>query len=255
MRTALCISGHLRSFLDVYQYIREKVIDPMQCDIFIHTWSTLGGEPRPEKGDAEGIAKQIDIGEVYQAVRPASLIVESEDSKLKFIDATKHIIVPPDQQCFIAGRISHHVAMFYSIYKSNQLKCDFEKLNNFKYDRVIRFRGDIRMGTLFNYDMFPENDTLYVPIIGRYVDNGINDQVAIASSHIMDAYADMYHQIINYYANGTVVRRPEAILKHYLDSKNIKIKELDITYDIYRLDNTILRQSIMFSDTLEVRWR
>ena len=145
--------------------------------------------------------------------------------------------------------------MFYSIYKANQLKCDFEKLNNFKYDRVIRFRGDIRMGTLFNNNMFPDDDILYVPTIGQYAEDGINDQVAISSSPIMDLYADAYHDIIKYYEDGVVARRPESILKHYLDSKNIKIQQENITYDIYRLDNTILRQHRLRGEILEVRWR
>lgn len=255
MRTALCISGHLRSFLDVYQYIKDQIIDPMNCEIFIHTWSTLGGELGRKKGDGDSASHKVDIDRVYELAKPVSLIVESEDTKLKFIDATRHIVVPIEEQKFIAGRISNHVGMFYSIYKANQLKCDFEKLNHFKYDRVIRFRGDIRMGTTFSHDMFPDNDVLYVPAIGQYAEDGINDQVAISSSHVMDVYCEAYYEIIKYYESGIVVRRPEAILKHFLDSKNIKTKQEDITYDIYRLDNSILRQYKYHGDILGVKWR
>jgi hypothetical protein len=145
--------------------------------------------------------------------------------------------------------------MFYSIYKANQLKCEFEQLNNFKYDRVIRVRGDLRIAPIFNLNLFPDNDTLYVPIIGKYCEEGINDQIAVSNSNIMDQYCEIYTNIISYYQNNIVIRRPEAILHHHLISKGIKIQEIDIPYDVYRFDGSILRQHRFGVEILGARWR
>ena len=38
-----------------------------------------------------------------------------------------------------------HYSMFYSIWKANELKKEYEKKNNFKYDCVIKSRFDVAL--------------------------------------------------------------------------------------------------------------
>lgn len=42
MKTALCISGQMRTYERAYPSIKKHIIDPLAPDIFIHTWSDTG---------------------------------------------------------------------------------------------------------------------------------------------------------------------------------------------------------------------
>lgn len=253
MRTAICFSGHLRSFDTTFNYLKDTVIRPMNADVFIHTWDTIGSLQNRHKGDGDAEHFKINLEHVKRTANPVSMSVETESNK--FIEATSHISIPEEDKMYIAGHIGFHVGMFYSIFKANQLKCDYEKLNNFTYDRVIRFRPDIRMGTTFNPKMFPDNNKLYIPEIGKYTEEGMNDQVAVGSSKTIDIYSNTYNNIIEYYSNHVTVLRPEMILKHHLTKNQVIIQDVNIVYDIYRFDGSILRQSRLEGFDPGARWK
>lgn len=255
MRTAICFSGHLRSFEDVFSYLKETIIQPMNCDVFIHTWDNIGTPGNRNKGDGNGIVFKTNIETIQNLAKPISLLVEKENIHERFVKATNHINILPEEKCFIAGHVGFHVGMFYSIFKCNQLKSEYEDLYKFKYDRVIRFRPDIRMGTKFNLSMFPDNNILYVPQIGKYCELGLNDQVAIGSSKIIDTYCNIYSHIIKYYDEHVTVARPEMMISHHLTENKISVKEIDINYDIYRFDGSILRQDKLIGYNPGVRWK
>ena len=152
--------------------------------------------------------------------------------------------------------VKYHVSMFYGIKRANDLKSEFEKENNFQYDLVVKIRPDIRFGTVFNYEMFPEKyKKIYLPKIATYCIEGLNDQVAISSSTLMDKYCELYPKVIDYYRYHTTTARPEAMVKYHLTSLNIPFERIDIIYDIYRLNGKILRQEEMVGRELEVQWK
>lgn len=253
MRTAICFSGHLRSFDTTYHYLKDTVIKPMKADVFIHTWDIVGTLHSRHKGDGDAQHFKINVDHIKNMVNPIAMLVETESDR--FIKAADHVVVPDDQKMYIAGHVGFHVSMFYSIYKANQLKSEHEKLNKFTYDRVIRIRPDIRMGTTLHPHLFPDANKLYVPEIGKYTEQGMNDQIAIGPSKLIDIYSDTYNHIIDYYKNRVTVARPEMLLKHHLITNKIAIQEIDIIYDIYRFDGSILRQSRLEGYNPGARWK
>lgn len=42
MKTALCISGQMRTYERAYPFIKKHLLDPLSPDVFIHTWTDLG---------------------------------------------------------------------------------------------------------------------------------------------------------------------------------------------------------------------
>ncbi len=43
MKLALCLSGHLRTFDQVFQNLKENVLDRYNPDVFLHTWTDSFG--------------------------------------------------------------------------------------------------------------------------------------------------------------------------------------------------------------------
>lgn len=256
MKSALCLSGHLRTFEATFPSFKENVIDPMNCDVFIHTWNSLGAPTKKNMGDIQFENKNISsiLNTVHQLYQPKKIIVEEENNFQSFKDQTNHIIVPDAEKSFIMQHLGLHVAMFYSIFKANQLKSEYEAEHNFKYDRVIRCRPDLRFNSKLEPHMFPDNMSIYLPEIAQYCNEGVNDQVAIGSSFAGDVYALIYNHIIDYYANRRTTARPEAMVKFHLDTYRMPIKMLNISYDMYRLDGTMMRQHKMWSE-VGARWK
>ena len=108
--------------------------------------------------------------------------------------------------------------MLYSIWKSNQLKKDYENENNIVFDRVIRMRFDSDFeGKELNLKKLPE--CLNIPK-GEDWCGGVNDQFALGTSQLMDIYSDLYNNLTNM---GAIDYHPESILRDYLNSMQIKL--------------------------------
>lgn len=42
MRTAILLSGHMRTYKDCYKSLLENLVKPYGADVFVSTWDTLG---------------------------------------------------------------------------------------------------------------------------------------------------------------------------------------------------------------------
>lgn len=240
LKTALCISGHMRTFESNFPSIQEHILSQLNCDVFIHTWDTLGLSYRPLDGNLQ---KTNDI-ELYQ--------------KLTKLFNPKKIIIEPKKEFPIThlmrtrlepGRDVHGMlSMFYKIEACNSLKKEYETLNNIKYDLVIRFRGDISMGAPLPINKTFNKNYLYVPNYGNY--GGLCDQLAFGSSEVMDKYSSVYSNIQHHLETGAIFN-PEKILHYHILSLNIPISKLYIKFLLKRSnglvqDNMLLERALGF---------
>jgi hypothetical protein len=251
MKTALCLSGHLRTFAHTANALRANVIEPLNCDIFIHTWDVIGAPTGKNPGDIDNQNnKTISyINQINELLCPAAISIEDERTKLNhLIQQTNDIVVPAEQRQFIMKHVGLHVGMFYSIYEANNLRKQYETSNDIQYDLVIRCRPDLFFKDRLDFSMFPDNQSIYVPEIATYASDGINDQVAIGSSEVMNKYCDIYHNVADYYRNNVCTARPEVMIKYHLDLNNVTVETRNINYDLYRLDGSILKQFKMHAE-------
>ena len=252
MKTALCISGHLRTFNYTYSSILENIIEPLNCDVFIHTWNVLGAPTGKNIGD---INKQNDktlnyLDLIDKTYAPKLISIENGTSKLtEFIKETSDIKVPSDEQQYVMTHIGLHISMFYSLFAANNLKKEYENITG-KYDLVIRLRPDLHFYEKLTFDRFEDKNSIYVPEIATYTNDGLNDQVAIGSSELMDKYCDIYNEVQNYYRHHKCTARPESMIKYHLDNNKINYIKSDIKYDMWRLDGSVLRQQSMHAEFL-----
>jgi hypothetical protein len=106
--------------------------------------------------------------------------------------------------------------MYYSIFKSNELKKEYEKENNITFDCVIRSRFDsdiISELEIESYDLSKVN----IPIGKDW--GGLNDQFAFGNSDSMDIYSDL----INNLSSVNSLYHPETMLQNYITLKNLNI--------------------------------
>jgi len=244
-KVAVCLSGHLRTFEKTFKSLRDNLINPLNCDVFIHTWETLGSENSKGGSDQSSSitttkSKLSLINEVYS---PKKINIERFD-KDYFINLGNKIIVPEKERIFVVGHLGYHFAMFYSILKSNDLKSEYEIENNFKYDYVIRIRPDIFLESRIDRSIFPVNPKIItVPIIAQYCYEGMNDQIGIGSSDNMNIYCSLFNNMTQYCQQRVTTIRPEALLKYHILKNGISVEKKHINYALMRVNGQIIRQT------------
>lgn len=240
LKVALCMSGHLRTYEDNYKSLYDNILSKHDCDVFIHTWDSLGLSYRHTDGGLH------------------LFNTEQFKSKIEFLYNPKKIVIEPNrtfsvspimQQKLIDHRdISGILSMYYKIEACNQLKIDYEKEKDFKYDLVVRFRGDLFVETPLPTDSISNYNSLFVPFYGNFA--GINDQFAFGSSPIMDLYSSLYSNIEKHLQAGAFML-PEKLLQFHIDMNKIPIAKVNFRYVIRRAnglvqDNYLLERALGF---------
>lgn len=242
---AICLSGHLRTFDRTHKALQERLIKPLDADVFIHTWDTIGSENSKAGSDLNTTrvstkTRLIDINKYYN---PKKIKIE-KFKKSFFFNMTDSIKVPDNEKMFVVRHLGYHFSMFYSIFHSNELRKEFEKESGKKYDYIIRCRPDMFLHSSIGNHILPENtNTIVVPNIAQYCPEGMNDQFAIGSSEAMEKYFSLYDSLYNYCNQHVTTIRPEALLKYHIDLFGLQICKSNIDYNIIRANGDIVRQT------------
>lgn len=206
MRTAICFSGQIRpATYDCLDNIINNIIIPNNCDVFIHTW--YDDQPYSILSD-----DKIDDDVYNMVLKKTNPINYQIQKQIKFDDRKykhDHGIDPLGTWAIYSQQ-----SMFYSIMKSNNMKCEYENENNFLYDVVIRIRFDYVVSDIIdfnNYDMSKINMSVYP----------MSDVVAFSNSKNMDYYTSLYNQLDLYHSFGNNNHMPENILMKHLGGKQL----------------------------------
>lgn len=240
LKIALCMSGHLRTFENNYKSVYDNILSKHDCDVFIHTWDSLGLSYRHTDGGLH------------------LLNTDQFRSKIEFLYNPKKIVIEPNrpftvtplmQQRMIDHRdVSGILSMIYKIEACNQLKIDYENEKNFKYDLVVRFRGDLYVETPLPTDSISNYDFLFLPFYGNFA--GINDQFAFGSSPIMDVYSSLYSNLEKYLQAGAYMQ-PEKLFQFNIEYNKLPVNKVNFRYVIRRAnglvqDNYLLERALGF---------
>ena len=224
MKIALLISGYLRSFKINIDKLKMNLLEDNDIDIYIHITSNC---------ESKYINNSITIDEINTLIKPKIMIVSNNfEFKLNNNDTNK------------LNNINNIYNQNYKFYILNQKRMEIEKIENFKYDVIIKFRPDIYLQEKINLNI--EKDIIYIPNDSK-IDKSklfnINDKylcdiIAYGDSNIMTKYFDFYlhlDRLINSYGNVN-----ETLLYHYLNDNNLKYENINLDYIvILSLINTI----------------
>jgi SAM-dependent methyltransferase len=238
VKTALCISGHLRTFEENYRSVKENILDVLDCDVFIHTWDILGLSYRFTDADLHVTETNLLLPKIYQLYNPKKIIVEK----------TKTFAVKPImQQRLIDHRdIPGILSMYYKVEVCNDLKKEYEQENNFIYDCVIRFRGDLYVEHPIPIDDRTSFNNLFLPSYGNF--GGACDQFAFGGSAVMDKYSSIYSNLERHLHAGAPFH-PEKLLLYHIESQGLPIAKVNFKYVIKRAnglvqDNMLLERAL-----------
>ena len=229
MNIAVCISGGIKYPEKSLESLKK--FHPNNLKIFIHTWNitdkssylqNIGKEQlRPYNKDQvlshykESTENRLHLLKYYNY---ENLLIENfEDLKPTFQEYFDSMTFPSYQRKDVG-----FMSMYYSFFKSNELKCQYEKENNMLFDRVVRMRFDSDIvnnidGTKLKCPLNLEKNT------GDW--GGISDQFAIGDSKSMDHYCNIYHNLVNM---QHIRFHPETLMVEHLST----VKYVELPFNV-----------------------
>jgi len=235
MKIAFCYSAHLRHYRRAYNSILNSIYEPFskigEIDSFIHTWDTLGPSFswRVYHNNTEGLDQiKTDENDVISLYKPKKIVVENYQEAIPKLLLKNYTHKEPTNPALFKDGILSTLVTFYKIWQANELKKDYEKENNFKYDIVVRLRPDS------GYTSLPPLSTIdydYIYLPGPFGDGLANDYFALSNSENMDKYSECFVRLKEIYARHEYDFGGERTLFYHLTSLgnnlNMKIRTLD----------------------------
>ncbi|MBR6612688.1 MAG: hypothetical protein IKK93_10720, partial [Campylobacter sp.] len=129
-RIAIYLYGHMRTYKNTYKKFLENIVNPnikdgWKIDIFIHTWDIFSITDPNSWQDKQNLfptlnnkkLTQTDMNEIINIYNPKKIVFEPDNGR-------------PAQR-------------YHKVRAVNQLRLDYEKEHNIKYDFFITTRPDI----------------------------------------------------------------------------------------------------------------
>jgi hypothetical protein len=238
-KIAVCISGEMRYFNDpivIDSY--NKFVNILNPDVFISTWDHVGhsmnhGYINPDDNKTVDNTIANSIKSIYSNIKD----IKEENYNNWFDSIDSEIKSRVYAQWYNPLTINSY-AQIYKICDSINLKANYEKDNNFKYDVVIRLRAD----SLFvnHFDLNINKHTIYNINFGAaYYPNRIYDILFYGDSDSMDSLSKCFTNYVsllgNEFHNGLCKRDACRLL--YLQSilSELQVESVNTRLcDIYR---------------------
>ena len=200
MKIALCLSGQPRNYREAFPYIYNHIILPNSADVFFHTWFDPNNRymEKQHLGRGNCEAPEQTVEELVALYNPKAFLVEKPKlfNKPNLVISQKRIehcrgMNPnmSDEECRV-HMIKQHTSMYYSFFKSNELKEHYAHENGIVYDFVIRLRFDcVPLTPIVLESLDPHY--LYFQDMG-HPDELISDWIHFGSNLIMNVASSVY---------------------------------------------------------------
>jgi hypothetical protein len=227
MRTAVVLSGHLRTWEQCRTLLLDKIVNPTQADVFLSTWDVLGfadlrrwSVPTLEAAVTED-AVHKGYGDCLKGLNIETFDPTKFDVKEQINPCSgrpNHVY--PIYQSPLSDKIIQRMrSMWYKVWDADRLRRNYETSQGFNYDRVIKARPDIAFFTnLGDYDL--TQPLIYIARSHVYLN--WNDQFAVGSNAVMTLYCNLYNCLDRYIAEGYRMQGKwvEGLVRHHLQKKN-----------------------------------
>ena len=217
MKFAVCLSGYPK-FIDKSLQSINKIKNYGDVKIFIHTWNISDIEKFKYTCWSPNLDKNP-ISLINDLFNPESILIENFENNKYYLEniLNSHMFTK------FARRDIGLISMYYSIFKSNQLKFEYEQKSKINFDCCIRMRFDSDIKDDFNIKNYDLN-LLNIPQGKDW--GGINDQFAFGNSALMDKYSNVIYGIVG------DTYHPETILMNYLNANKINPARINLNVGI-----------------------
>jgi hypothetical protein len=237
MRTAICISGHLRHYdklKENFLFFKKYLESFSKVDVFISTWNKQN--TLISWSHAHGISNSETVNN-FISEQQVKDFYETEFANTFDYDFYSSNFSPLNYKDWtdtqyswdsrgIGGSVINSSKMFFLVHEVNKLKKMQEFISNSKYDLVIRTRPDYEYKNFLplNKSNIKEN-TIYSA--KPYECSPIDDQFAFGTSASMDKYAACFLKQSAIF-NSNIWGDPENILiNSLLGTHKISIQLID----------------------------
>lgn len=183
MKIAICFfgkynnKGGLKDFNIGYNNIKKEVLQ-YKPDIFIHTWNGPNNK-------------------LLLKYNPKKILYEN----LKTFTKEREFIKKNTNGKKNQELGYRSCSMFYSINKVIEMKKEYERINNFKYDCVILTRFDISgRADRLKFDINDNMNNIYLSI-DRWENKALPDHWFYSKSENIDICGKMFRSFLNYISN------------------------------------------------------
>jgi hypothetical protein len=229
MKTAICLYGHARTFIECYPELLENVIKPNNIKhIFCVLWTdSFGFFQHPEASTDH----KNHIGYDPQSIIPDSYYLQTvldhlRPTKVQFDNYFLHDEefgkLVNDLESFHHPSIHHRpkgtIGQVWGRCTSIALKKQWEIANNIKFDKTIVTRWDIGYNDIIDLNTLDNDkithDNLYGPDV-------ISDMFMTGPNHLIDLFGTQFDSINELVENGTMNLGPHEWLSAHFKNKNI----------------------------------
>jgi len=264
IKTAICLSGQLRQFRFCLPEFFRFLADPLQADIFIHTWDR-SGTTAEYKSEASHIERFIDgkkhiltstaneyveVGSyavtpallegIYQ---PKAFEIEGQQlvrSRLNFDQMVPNWLKQADR--FTEGMID----MLYTQFRAHSLRQEYEMAHKFNYEVVINVLPDVLFTAPVDQAFRSPGNIFWSDSKYIYGPPQVSCKLSVANAANMNIYASAYKDLENF-LNPDILKEAfdkwpvgERYLRQQLDSNAVEVSYLDV--NMIRLRERILPQ-------------
>jgi hypothetical protein len=235
MRVAVCISGEMRTYLEVYNDFKKNLIEPFNSDVFISTWN------ESMYITSDGTKKKVNIErqKLIDLYNPVSLnLFEFKDD---FFYEYEGVKVPEELIRVKPNAFKGNIPQFFLMHDCNRLKSKYEKKSNFKYDVVIRVRPDL---LIFKKPPLKKIDLSKINLKHIINDTWYSDQFAISSSALMDSYTSIFPNLKEYWRNPLQdgqfknILNGETLMRYHILKNELPHRRLYFLFPIVRFNDS-----------------
>jgi hypothetical protein len=225
-KVAICISGMTRGNNASIKSLYEKLVLPLEADVFVSTWDTM--EIWPGLGSNGNTSNTSFVGRIFGVEMLQYCPVELNNRAIfaKFFPNIYKVLqsritartnisfytdylniasykiedeniflnsLPFDVQNLMYDKTFNQAKMFYKIYSATQLLLAYEQEHNIVYDYIIRTRPDIDYSNSIEYkDLYNINSG---EIALSYTKYGPSDQLWIGNRNDMIKICSIWQQV------------------------------------------------------------
>lgn len=211
MNIAILLTGHFRGYKKVYRSFVDNILNPLKnhrVDIFIDTWNTLhtnNSYAYQCKNDISNTEYLLDVNDINLKYSPQKTRIDDWNDIKNFLKAKNFYPedllaqLEKDNNERIKNRTSEPITIkdgysliasqFYKFYSCNQLRKQYEKENNIKYDIIIKTRPDVIYFNPLNIETVDANFF--------YADHPYGDIFICGSGENIDIFCNAINNITN----------------------------------------------------------
>jgi len=208
MRIAIQISGEFRFLKLTADSFMKQMQDPgTEVDFFIHTWfkkkTDMGTFPFPARANWHISILVFSTSDGLTTYKPKAYLTENYEDK-------KDLHMLP--RC---------MSEYYSIWKANEIRKEYQEKNTIHYDLVMRYRTDCILNEPITKISATEiargTSFLCIPTSNEVKSlDSIHNQLAWGTLDSMDIYTSIYQMWLGNDMSG---HTPESMLELCLNSK------------------------------------